>query len=146
RPRWSWQLDDMRPGARQTAYQIVVDDLWDTGKVTSDQSVHIEYAGQALRSRQRCNWKVRIWDGNGKPTDWSQPASWEMGLLHRSDWKGHWIGSHIVGGPYTIPPAPLLRKTFSVDRPVASARLYVTALGLHECHLNRRRIGRDVFA
>ncbi|HWP41296.1 MAG TPA: hypothetical protein VNL70_10260, partial [Tepidisphaeraceae bacterium] len=70
RPRLSWELADPRRGARQTAYQIAVagslarlgsdqPDLWNSGIVSSDQSIHVEYAGAELASRQRCYWKVR---------------------------------------------------------------------------------------
>ncbi|HEY7089762.1 MAG TPA: glycoside hydrolase family 78 protein [Tepidisphaeraceae bacterium] len=145
RPRLSWQLNDPRRGARQTAYQIVVDGLWDSGKVDLDQSIQVEYAGQALKSRQRANWKVRTWDADGKPSPWSESAWWEMGLLEKTDWKAQWIGSPIVGGPYSIPPAPYLRKQFQLGKPVASARLYVTALGCHEFEINGRRVGDYVF-
>jgi alpha-L-rhamnosidase len=104
-PRLSWLLAPGLPtarGLRQTAYQILVatsleslgqsnGDLWDSGKVGSDQSNQIEYAGQPLTSRTRCYWKVRVWDQNGIPSSWSEPAFWTMGLLKPSDWRGQWI-------------------------------------------------------
>ena len=145
RPRLSWQIDDPRPGARQTAYQIVVDGVWDSGQVLSDQSVNVPYAGPELKSRQHCAWKARFWDINGQPSGWSAPAFWEMGLLDRSDWSAKWIGAPIVGGPYSIPPAPYLRKEFTLAKSVKAARLYVTALGLHECEINGRHVSEDIF-
>ncbi|MFA7172188.1 MAG: hypothetical protein WC340_02030 [Kiritimatiellia bacterium] len=30
-------------------------DLWDSGKVSSDQTLHIVYAGSTLKSRQQCH-------------------------------------------------------------------------------------------
>lgn len=103
KPRLSWKLDSAERGAVQTAYQILVSstedalgkdqgDLWDSGKVTSDQSVHIVYSGKSLQSRQRCFWKVRTWDKRGQASQWSKPAFWSMGLLDASDWKAKWIG------------------------------------------------------
>jgi alpha-L-rhamnosidase len=145
RPRLSWQLNDDRRGAKQTAYQVVVEGLWDSGKVESDQSVHVEYAGPALKSRQRATWKVKAWDKDGKPSAWSEPANWEMGLLEKRDWTAQWIGAPIVGGPYSIPPAPYLRKEFSLNKPVSSARLYVTALGIHDLEINGQRVADYVF-
>ena len=56
KPRLSWVLNS----GRQMAYQIVVNDLWDTGKVESDQTISIEYAGKPLASLMRCEWKVRV--------------------------------------------------------------------------------------
>ena len=60
--------------------------------MTSDQSIQVRYAGKALASEQECFWKVRVWDEQGKPSAWSQPARWTMGLLKPSDWHGKWIG------------------------------------------------------
>ena len=73
-------------------------DKWDSGKVKSDQSVNVEYQGKALTSGEKCYWKVRVWDKQGAPSTWSQPGSFEMGLLEQSDWKGQWIG--------VSPPSP----------------------------------------
>ena len=73
-PRFSWVLDDSRPHARQAAYQLVSDNGWDSGRVRSDQSLHVPYAGPALKSRERVAWKVRTWDAQGKPSPWSAPA------------------------------------------------------------------------
>jgi len=95
RPRLSWVLASTRRGVAQSAYQIrVVDEqgeLWDSGKVSSGQSIHVPYGGSALRSGQRCTWQVRIWDEMGRPSDWSEPAHWEMGLLQVGDWQADWI-------------------------------------------------------
>ena len=158
RPRLSWVLRDDRRGARQTAYHVLVasspekvnrnvGDLWDSGKVASDQSVHVAYAGKPLLSRQQAFWKVQAWDGQDKPSGWSEPALWEMGPLHRDDWKAQWIGSTTVGGPRTMAPVPYLRKAFELSsKPVARARLYVTAMGLYEFEINGQRVGDAIFA
>ncbi len=106
-PRLSWKLtptDQNWRGQRQLAYQVLVasersfldqdrGDLWDSGKVQSDRSIHVEYGGRPLSSRMPCWWKVRVWDQNGRPSDWSQPAFWSMGLLDPDDWNNaQWIG------------------------------------------------------
>ena len=104
RPRLSWQLADARRGARQTAYRVLVAsapeglragraDVWDSGRVASDQSAHVLYDGPPLRSRRRYWWQVQVWDQNGTPLRFSEPARWEMGLLDRSDWQAAWIAS-----------------------------------------------------
>jgi len=148
KPRLSWWLNDPRHGARQTAYQIVADNGWDTGKVRSGQSTHVLYAGSALRSRQRVNWKVRYWDAHGKASTWSSDAWFEMGLLEQSDWQAQWIGAPWLGGPKTTSPCPFLRKEFRLPRSgsqAVSVRLYVTALGLYEVTLNGKRVSDEVF-
>jgi alpha-L-rhamnosidase len=105
-PRLSWVLAPADPKARglkQSTYRVLVassdanlradkGDLWDTGKVQSDQSIQLAYAGKALASGAQAFWKVQVWDQAGKPSAWSQPAHWSMGLLKLEDWKGKWIG------------------------------------------------------
>jgi alpha-L-rhamnosidase len=95
---------------RQTAYRVLVasspellvreqGDLWDSGRVSSDESAHIEYAGQPLGSRRLCFWQVRVWDQEGTPSPWSAPASWTMGLLRPEDWQAGWIGAREAAAP-----------------------------------------------
>ena len=96
-PRFGWQMESKAVGARQTAYQVRAGssagqaDLWDSGKVESDQSVHVVYAGKSLASRQRVYWYVTVWDESGSAST-SEVAWFELGLLARSDWRGDWIG------------------------------------------------------
>jgi len=104
-PRFSWVLKSTLRGQTQSAYQILVaaskakldtdiGNRWDSGKVRSAQSVNVAYQGSALASAETCWWKVRVWDKDGKASAWSAPATFEMGLLKRSDWEGRWIGMH----------------------------------------------------
>src|SRR5215216_6415956 len=103
RPRLSWQMQTDRKGARQAAYRAFAAtasdrlsegsaDLWDSGKVVSDQSVHVVYDGQLLHSRQRVYWNVTVWDETGSESQ-SDPAWLEIGLLQRQDWQAQWIGA-----------------------------------------------------
>ena len=103
RPSLSWVLDSTRRGARQISWQVLVAsspeslargraDLWDSGRVDSDQSLRVPYAGVPLRSWQACWWKVRVWNESGDATAWSVPAQWSMGLLEVADWRASWIG------------------------------------------------------
>jgi alpha-L-rhamnosidase len=103
-PRLDWVITSDRRGERQTAYQILVasspewlgkdkGDLWDSGKVLSDQTSQIAYEGQLLVSREPCYWKVRVWDQRGHPGAWSRAARWQMGLLQPSDWSAKWISA-----------------------------------------------------
>ncbi len=152
-PRLSWQLAaGHRRGARQAAYRITVSrsrtgaaDLWDSGWVKSDATHDIPYAGQALASRQRAWWRVEVRDELGQ-TSASAPAFWEMGLLAANDWSGQWIGSALAGGPDSTVPSPYLRTIFNLAKPVADARLFVTALGLYEFEINGTRVGVEQFA
>ncbi|MCL4831810.1 MAG: family 78 glycoside hydrolase catalytic domain [Caldilineaceae bacterium] len=155
RPRFSWQIQSDQPGTGQTAYRILAAsapklltpgkaDLWDSGQVTSDQSVLVAYGGAALQSRQRVHWRVTVWDEEGVAVE-GEPGWFEMGLLKPADWKAKWIGATLTGGPRTNVPAPYLRKAFRLSAKVKAARLYITALGLYECTINGKPVGEDVF-
>jgi alpha-L-rhamnosidase len=153
-PRFSWQMLTERHGARQTAYRVQAathpdrlhsPDLWDSGTVASDQSVHIAYAGQALRSRQRVFWRVTVWDETGSASK-SDPVWFEMGLLQPADWQAEWIGAPVSGGLRSMLPVPAFRKAFHLPAAVMQARLYITALGLLQPSINGQPVGADVFA
>jgi len=148
-PRLSWKLRSDGRGVTQLAYHVLAasslellrndqGDLWDSGKVESDQSVHVVYAGKPLTSRQFCYWKVRVWNQDDQPSDWSDVARWTMGLLSNDDWTGHWIGADWMennGGAL-----PWLRKNFSLDAAPDKAMAYVCALGYYELYVNGKRV------
>lgn len=101
-PRLSWVLSSQENAENQTAYRVLVassadklaagvGDLWDSGQVDSDQTMHVVYAGKNLTSRMEAWWKVMVWDKNGRPSPWSKPAAWSMGLLNERDWQAKWI-------------------------------------------------------
>jgi alpha-L-rhamnosidase len=168
KPRLSWIMESTQRNQIQSAYQILVADseeklrrnqgeLWDSGKVESEQSNQVVYKGEPLKSRMRCYWKVRVWDKDGKASAWSEPAMWTVGLLSPSDWQARWIGydeevqntgNREKSDPnaLVLPPPPYLRREFLVGRPVKRAVVYASALGLYELHINGKRIGEDYFA
>jgi alpha-L-rhamnosidase len=163
KPRLSWVMEDRGQesgsrGLKQTAYQVLVasseellrkdqGNLWDSGKVVSDQSIHVEYAGKPLESQMLCYWKVKtcftVGGSTVQESDWSKPALWSMGLLKPEDWSGaQWIGDD---APKDI-PSPLLRKSFVVNKAVKRALVYATAHGAYELYLNGKRVGDHILA
>lgn len=167
-PRLAW-INIAEPGERgrkQTAWQVQVatsqekltePDLWDSQKMESEQSFRVVYNGKPMTSRQECWWHVRVWDRDNTVSDWSEPAFWRMGLLNADDWQAVWIGApwqdeealpKPPGGPDAYPhvlppPAPLLRKAFSINKEVAKAVVFVTGLGYFELYLNGEKVGDD---
>ncbi len=110
KPRLFWKLESGTRGQRQSAYQILAAssaellarddaDLWNSGKVRSDESAHIPYGGKTLASCQQVFWKVRAWDKSGKVSSWSPAASWTMGLMDEVDWQANWIGAAATNMP-----------------------------------------------
>jgi alpha-L-rhamnosidase len=155
-PRLSWQLSAQHRGARQTAYQIragknpaaleasAADIVWDTGKVMSDHSLHIAYAGPPLQPGQRCYWQVRVWDERDTISAWSETAFWEMGLLDSDGWRAEWITPDWDEDTSRPQPAPLLRRDFTAEGGIVSARIYATSLGVYELRLNGQPVGEAV--
>jgi len=151
-PRLSWQIKTRGiRGEKQTAYRIIVAssrdrllerkaDLWDTGKIKSDQSIHVEYKGKPLQSRTQCFWKVMTWDKDGNPSSWSKPALWSMGLLEKEDWTAQWVGSP---DPVT---APYYRHSFNLDDVPERAPIYLASLGYFELFINGEKVGKEILA
>ena len=162
-PRLSWHVESGKRGQKQTAYRILVasssemcnpgqTDLWDSGRIDSNQTIHVEYAGKPLASRQRCFWKVKAWDRKGVESEWSETARWSMGLLADSDWSASYI-SYRDDTPIFkrrdslfLPPVRNYRKEFSSDKTIKNATVYATALGIYELELNGKPVGDAYFA
>ncbi len=179
-PRFSWELVSNERSQTQTAYEIIVasspelldtdkGDLWKSNKVRSNHTNHIVYDGKALKSGQTCFCKVRVWDGDGHASDWSDPARFSIGYLKKTDWTGLWIGydkPRKETKPKTIelphgqqvkaakngktvdallPPARYLRKEFSLNKNIKSATITSTATGIYDLHINGLRVSNDYF-
>ena len=173
-PRLSWQLQSSGRGRRQTAYRLLVasssellrrgtGDLWDSGRVNSDQCLHLRYAGRPVGARQACFWKVQVWDQDGNASAWSPAAKWELGLPDATDWRdASWIRlprdtrhSPLTQRPLQLEkmpqprlveafPAPMFRREFELKPGILRARAYVCGVGYHELLVNGRRSGDAV--
>ena len=148
-PRFSWKLADTRIGAAQGSYQVEVTAanavVWDSRRVDADTSVLISYAGPALKPHTRYHWRARIWDHAGIVTAWSETAWFETGFLApNAAWPtAEWIHLPLPSSA-DIQPVAQLRKTFRLSSAPRDARLYITARGIFEPHLNGKHIGNDV--
>ncbi len=165
-PRLSWILQDKGRGEKQSAFQIIVSsekdlirreigDIWDSGRIESERTYHITYAGRPLRSGKRYYWRVRWWNKGGRRSPYSEISFFEMGLLSEKDWQAKWIskkeclkfsshGSTVLGkymGEYVQTYALYLRKEFETKRAIRRARIYVCGLGYYEARLNGQKIG-----
>lgn len=150
-PQFSWQLSSAERNVMQTNYEIRIgSDLaslrrgrnlnWNSGKVNSDQSVHVVYKGAPLQSGKRYFWQVRVWDNKGKVSSWSEPAFFQMAFLKKSDWKAKWIEPGYVEDP-VMRPSPMFRKKFNSRKNIASATAYITVHGMYEASINGKRVG-----
>ncbi len=150
-PRLFWKLESTTRSAWQVAYEILVassaqalaanqGDLWDSGRVESDETIQIPYAGRALQSSQQVFWKVRVWDQTAETSSWSEPASWTMGILSDADWREKWIAAA------TNNQSLLLRREFTVKPGLRRAVAHVCGLGQYELYLDGRKSGDDILA
>ncbi len=150
-PRLFWKVESTARDQRQSAYRLLVassrqvlsddqGDLWDSGKVDSDETTHIHYRGRTLTSSQQVFWKVRVWDKDGRVSPWSETASWTMGLLREDDWQAQWIGAA------TASQALLLRREFVVKPDLTRAIAHVCGLGHYEMFCNGTKVGNDLLS
>lgn len=146
-PRLGWTLFSDVRGERQTAYRILVastlrglardeGDLWDSGRVESDRSILVPYAGIPQGAARRSFWKVRVWDRAGRPSDWSAPAEWTNGDAAGDEGLPDWIAAASEDGPL-----PLFRREFRSGRRPSRALLDVCGLGFFEVRLNGEKVG-----
>lgn len=159
-PSFSWKLPVTEFVKSQSAYQIICasskeflpnnPDLWDSKKQESPQSAFVKYQGENLKSRQKAYWQVRYWNQDGKVSSWSEINTFELGLLNNTDWNAKWIGldtakDSIKGVRNLLMHRPqYLRKSFELPTEVQSARLYITAKGVFDVHLNGKDVSDDV--
>jgi alpha-L-rhamnosidase len=148
-PHFSWELVSDKRNVLQNAYEIKLSDdkssltkskvLWQTGKISSEQSILVAYQGPSLIAGKRYYWQVRVWDNSNKASAWSAPASFQMGLLQAADWKASWISPGYQEDSTWA--APLMRKEFASDKKIKEATAFITAHGLYEAQINGKKIG-----
>lgn len=169
RPRFFWRLNHPERGQAQTAFQLLVSsdrsklldetgDLWDSGKIISEQNYHAAYGGHPLASFTRYYWQVRWWDRNDRVSPFSDIAWFETAALKSADWQAKWISMAqpeqfrsnaiiILGqnmGEYYQVKAVYLRKEFKTAGQIKSARAYISGLGYYELRINGQKVGDRV--
>ncbi|MDQ7947504.1 MAG: family 78 glycoside hydrolase catalytic domain [Pedobacter sp.] len=154
--RFSWKLSSDQNGTLQKSYEIRVaekdSDLatngnsltWTSGKIESQQSVNIHYAGRPLKAKTRYYWTVRVIDNHNANSGWSKIQLFETAMLGPNDWQAKWIElSTATEGK--VGPAPIFAKQFELGKNIQSARLYITSHGLYEANINGQRVGNEFF-
>lgn len=143
----TWAAESDGPDVRQSGYRIrtrAVVPGSDTGEwteaepVASDASIEVEAPGGALRARERREISISIATSAGW-SEWSDALVVEAGLAP-SDISASVIDiENDVEGPVQI-----LRTEFDLAEAPASARLYSSALGNLDVHINGQRVGDSI--
>ncbi|MEY3687191.1 MAG: hypothetical protein RIR84_32 [Bacteroidota bacterium] len=143
-PRFTWKLSSMQNATMQTAYELVVSKanrkVWSTGKVVSDQSVYVSYAGQTLEPDTKYQWQVRIWDNHGNISSWSALSTFHTAFFDSSSWKAKWIGIGFEEDKQHR-PAQYFRHDISINKEIAQATAYITSQGMYDASINGKKIG-----
>lgn len=161
RPRLSWEIRSDKRGVMQTAYRILVassrdhimrdqGDVWDSGNLSSEQSLQVPYSGPALKAATKYFWKVKSITTAGESA-WSEPAFFSVGILNYVDWKGRWIGMDRAfpwdsETQWSKLSARYLRKEFEIKKQVSRATVNIIGLGMYELYINGRKVGDQVLA
>lgn len=146
-PRFTWRIEDVERGSKQSAWQIFVSvdsshveegSVWNSGKVEGSETL-VVYTGKELVPFTKYFWKVYSWDRKGE-RHVSVVASFETGMMKVSNWTGAWISDD---GDVNLKPAPYFRKQFNSEKKIKSARVYIAAAGLYELSVNGNTIGKQ---
>lgn len=171
KPRFSWIIASASRGQEQKAYQLIISsdkknagknngDIWDSGKTISLSSAWIAYNGPQLQPATKYFWKVRVWDKNDKPSQWSTEGEFITGLFEKSDWSGaRWIGYEDIPDSLLLVPGvhgngddlgnlarkrtivPCFRKEFTLGKKISHAYVFVSGLGQYELYINGIKAG-----
>lgn len=148
-PRFSWEIVATTRDVKQIAYQIKIstdkigsNEVWNSGKVTTDQSVNNKYQGPALQPSTRYFWQVDVWC-NDKKISSTETAFFETSLLDSGWDNAQWIkSSKINQDAMDESGIPMFRKTFELEKKVIkSAKIYSSALGVYDLFINGKRVG-----
>ncbi|MBK8089782.1 MAG: family 78 glycoside hydrolase catalytic domain [Chitinophagaceae bacterium] len=159
-PRLSWQLQSNQRNVLQTGYQILVSsstqnlqqnkgDVWNSGIISSNQSLHVQYNGVALQPGKKYFWKVIVQTNKGQALS-TQTAFFSTGLT-KELWKAKWIGYDKASAWDSVTQwsrlsARYLRKEFISKPAVKRATVYLSGLGMYELYINGKKIGDQVLA
>jgi hypothetical protein len=147
KPRLSWRMEAAYNGAVQKSYPVLcatspellregAADLWDSGKVETDQSQHVVNGGKALQRGVPCFWTVQIWNERGDASDWSPPTIWTtFDMTSSSARKAQWITQNHKGAA-----VPWMRRSVDLDCPRQRAYIYVNAMGYFQLSINGTRV------
>ena len=176
-----WQMQSDKNGDVQTAYQIIVTEsvtgkkVYDSKKQKSSASQHVSIPS-LQPNKHGYQWKVRVWDNDGKPSEWSAaqtirvvPASADLsadgqrpqwigaitkrdarlpeGRFSNAEFKKDYFKEKWDGVDTLSSKSIILRKEFQTGKKkITDAVVYVSGMGHYEMLVNGQKVGSSEFA
>ncbi|MBO7369041.1 MAG: family 78 glycoside hydrolase catalytic domain [Clostridia bacterium] len=140
-PRFSFAIESEKSEVVIKSAKISVGN-W---AVETDEQINVVYDGEPLKPFTEYVADLAVTDNYGESD--SASLIFETGRLGEP-WQAYWI----TDGTYKftekgVSPTPMtFRKELSVNKPVKSAKIYVTAMGIYELFINGKQVGKDYFA
>jgi alpha-L-rhamnosidase len=139
-PRFSWIMRAAGRNEVQTAYRIRVAErvgaladgkncLWDSGRIGSDRSTAVAYAGPPLEADHSYFWQVQTWDRQKHVSTWSLPQKVKIARI-------------LENSADATPPQRFTTSRYPVEQSDV-APVKIQNLGPGRCFLD---FGRDAFA
>jgi len=161
-PVFSWIIESNKKNVMQASYKIVVKQgdniVWDSGKIESEQSAFVAYAGTPLISMTEYEWNIIVFDNTGEYA--MGMGTFETALMNREDWTAKWVEPiqkpafiepprismelgfcNVDVDDIKMEPAQMIRREFFLKKPIEKARVYATAHGIYFLELNGNRVG-----
>ena len=141
RPRFSFALTSDREGAALD-HAVLSLNGW---SVRTSSQIEVPYQGPALAPFASYTASLTVTDDAGERA--SAEVSFETGRLG-TPWAARWISDPTYSfTEKKVSPVPMLfRRRIRTKKPVASAKIYATALGIYDLQLNGKRVGDRYFA
>ncbi len=143
RPTFSWNVETKEQDWKQAAYELFVSEnaeevekaeCFKSGRIESASMVNVFYDGRLLKPQTIYYWKVKVTSESGETAE-SETASFETGMLHQEAlWHGKWIGETGERENH------LYRTSFTVEKEIAKARVYICGLGHFELYANGNKV------
>lgn len=149
-PDFSWVIHSENYNLNQTHYQVFVATdkifsnkslVWDSGKVSSSESVYVKYEGKPLDYATKYYWTVKVWTNQSSRPRQSGIGFWTTGMMNEKQWKSDWIG--VNSGDENSAESPYFTNDFVVDNQIESAHLFITSRGVYEAQINGKRVGES---
>jgi alpha-L-rhamnosidase len=150
KPRITWRFEGNVSNWEQSAYDIeLLRESTSRGQTNifsfnSSNSLYVPWPDEELGDGEAASIRVRAHGSGSKSTLWSDWVVVETGLLSKDSWAAAKpISADVCKSSNKASKRPIyFRREFEIpNAPIASARLYITGLGIYKAKINGQRVG-----